>query len=332
MPAPPYPIPAQEDVIRGNLNSTLLSVLFLGIYSVIYFSSFCIYSSKRVSRHGIVVGTISLSYAVYVVAIACEWYQIQQTVVNQGDTRDTIFTATLETPRWYLLLSDICKMLMGGLADGLLIWRCYNVWNHSIRVILLPLLLLLAEIAVDLYVLKGVSDANLNASGSGARALDRLGAVLLFLTLATTLLTTLLISYRVYMVCRDSLKCGSATRFSQIIELLVQSAALYSVATLAYAIASVIPSRNQSLGPLVGIQYTSSFYLFSAGVAPTIMSIRVAFMADKNQGSLASHVSALQFEAHEDDPSNFTTFSSTNSSGTTAENINTRGTHKLKPG
>ena len=169
------------------------------------------------------------------------------------------------------------------------------------------------------------------------------------MTLATTLLTTLLISYRVYTVSRDSLKCGSATRFSQIVELLVQSAALYSVATLAYAIASVIPSRNQSLGPLVGIQYTSSFYLFSAvsrsfvsgsaaqcqdlmqGVAPTIMSIRVAFMADKSQGSLASHVSALQFEAQGDDASNITSLSSTNNSGTTTGNINTR-THKLKPG
>ncbi|PPQ73200.1 hypothetical protein CVT26_014805 [Gymnopilus dilepis] len=42
-------------------------------------------------------------------------------MVNQGETRSTIFLSAFHVPGWETLFEDICAFLVAGLADGLMI-------------------------------------------------------------------------------------------------------------------------------------------------------------------------------------------------------------------
>lgn len=106
---------------------------------------------------------------------------------------------------------------------------------------------------------------NLNPSPSQAHTLKTLTAAAFFITFATTLVTTLLISYRIHSFSRqdDDLPRSSSTRIKHIIEILVQSAALYSMVAIAGAIISIVPD-NGGGSLLAARSNTYSFYLFTA--------------------------------------------------------------------
>lgn len=82
------------------------------------------------------------------------------------------------------------------------------------------------------------------------------------MTFATTFVTTILIAYRIHSVSKQDVLQGSRTRFNHILEILVQSAAVYSLVALAYAIVGFIPftannfsvrnALNEYLGPFYG--------------------------------------------------------------------------------
>ena len=90
-----------------------------------------------------------------------------------------------------------------------------------------------------------------------------------FMTLASTLLTTILIAYRIHSVAKNN-DMGPAKRnktFSNIGDLIVQSAAAYAFMSLIYAIAVVIPTSSDDvyltrIYPLVG--YVSLIFSFTA--------------------------------------------------------------------
>lgn len=157
---------------------------------------------------------------------------------------------------------------------------------------------------------------HLTPSPPQARVLNELISAALFTTFACTLSTTLLIIYRLYPIAnRDRGINTSAQRFKHIVDILIQSAALYSLAALAYAISSVLPLDNTQNTALVSAQiYSSSLFLFVAvcpkqfstawimltqgqGVAPTGMVARVTLSKTENsQLPKLTHLSGLEFE------------------------------------
>ncbi|KAF8886624.1 hypothetical protein CPB84DRAFT_1964531 [Gymnopilus junonius] len=272
MPSIPF---IEEVFISTYLNSVLLGTLLMGVYSVVYFSILYLYLSKDSRRQWIIIAVISISYILYVTQAAGQWFLLKDAVVDKGATRQSLFTAILTSPIWVSLLTSISSYVLAFLADSLLIWRCFNVWNRSLRVILLPSVTLFAESAI---------------------ILNRLIAAGLFLTLGTSVITTLLISYRIYSVAgsKDAFP-GSRRRFKHIVEILVESAAAYSAATIMLAIVSVLPQTSSAFAPLLGAQdMISVLYIFTAGCAPTVMVARVA-LADKNT-DVPVHISAIQFQ------------------------------------
>lgn len=84
----------------------------------------------------------------------------------------------------------------------------------------------------------------MNPSVNTQIILDKLSSAALFMTFSATLLTTVLIAYQIYSVIRLDPRKGTTRPYSAIAEVLVQSAAAYSLMVLWIAVVGIIPQNN----------------------------------------------------------------------------------------
>ncbi|KAF8886673.1 hypothetical protein CPB84DRAFT_1850022 [Gymnopilus junonius] len=292
------PSSGQELVIITGFNTLLLQFMLFSTYSVVYFGTMYMYSTRSSAKCRIVIAAISLSYLISTIQTSVRWYLVKRSFIDSGGTQNTVIVTFVAGPGWPNLVKDISYFIVGGVADGLLIWRCFQIWNGSFRAISLPLLFAVGAIGVYASIVVITFTTKLYTLASvtqDSQLLDILTGVLLFLDLASTLATTILISYRINSFAKRNPFRNSRSRFKRIVEILVQSAAAYSLVIIAYAIASIIPTDTlESVN--AARSYTSIFYFFTAGIAPTIMVARVLTMADGRQEILEISHSSLQFD------------------------------------
>jgi len=143
------------------------------------------------------------------------------------------------------------------IADGLVIYRCYIVWDRNIRVVILPLLMLAVTsvFAVDLKL-----PANPYFS----------------LSLATNMVVAALTAGRIWWICRQcrlyskfKLTSAAQKRCASAISIIVESGVLYCATVLAYLILGAIPSVSIAQEPI--------FEMLTQvmGIAPTLIIVRV---------------------------------------------------------
>ncbi|KAF8172522.1 hypothetical protein K438DRAFT_1851339 [Mycena galopus ATCC 62051] len=148
----------------------------------------------------------------------------------------------------------IIYAINNSIADGLLIYRCYVVWNHDWRVIVLPVMLLIASTACGL-------DVFLDATPQFA------------VILATNFLATGLTAGRIWWIshhARAYLGAAAQRRYAAAIALVVESGMLYSATILAFLIVISFPSLSSTLEePLLQIVTQVM------GIAPTLIIVRV---------------------------------------------------------
>ncbi|KJA20001.1 hypothetical protein HYPSUDRAFT_204066 [Hypholoma sublateritium FD-334 SS-4] len=232
--------------------------------------------------------------------MAAQWFSLNYCFIENGDTRLDIYNAD---PSWTIPFNNICSLLFSALADGLLIWRCYNVWGKSVRAILASSIFLVAEIGLYFYLILIVFVPKLFFAKNSAILHNNLLCAALFMTLASTLLTTILIIYRIYSVAKSSSITNPTKRsrkFSDIGDMVIQSAAVYALLSLIYAITVVIPTPSDEvyllrIYPLVG--YVSLIFSFTASAAPTIMVARVVLASARPVEAFSSaRISDLEFQ------------------------------------
>ena len=109
---------------------------------------------------------------------------------------------------------------------------------------------------LDLAILILLCAEHLEPPDSQANRLDQLIGTQAFLTFVTTLLATLLIAYRIYTTPTwdQEQPDGSKKRIKQILEILTQSAVVYSLAAFAQAVIFVVPSNPGNFIPLIAAQ------------------------------------------------------------------------------
>ncbi|KAK0478589.1 hypothetical protein EDD18DRAFT_1208515 [Armillaria luteobubalina] len=170
--------------------------------------------------------------------------------------------------------SAMCTIL----TDSTMILRCWKVWGHRLPPVLLPILILIAAI-----VFKIIGTYNLYTNATN----NTLGFNLYSsFVLATTLWCTILIIYRIISIVRAGRDTGGGLRpYRHIIEVLVESSALYSVFLILYMIVNAQdPPTLAYFDVLAGI---------ARGVAPMLLVGRVAAgysrPDDSWKGSAMSH-------------------------------------------
>ncbi|KAG1725532.1 hypothetical protein EDB19DRAFT_1915048 [Suillus lakei] len=161
------------------------------------------------------------------------------------------------------------------LADGVLIYRCYVVWQ-SVRVIILPSMLWCSVAVTGIHAVYSVSQAN---TGIFAPGLTKWIAAFFASTITTNLLSSGLLAYRIWIIERDVCK-GRAMEgtLMPIVRVLIDAAVLYSVVLFSLLICFVSSNNGESvLTDLVMPIMSITFYM---------VLIRIAINR-KNRGHLS---------------------------------------------
>lgn len=257
-------------------------------------------ATRGLSRHRMVIGAISVSYFFSVLQTNLQWWVIKRSFIDSGATQDAILVTMRPNPSWYNLVTKICYFIVGVIADGLLVRKSwpftrpysfyseylllrygdastfgivhsepsyYHLFSYSAQLVcakssynyFILKWVLPKAVYFSMLVVMCVDDLN-SPTSHGAQIKNTLIGVALFLDLTSTLATTGLISYRINPFAKQG--TFNRSRFKHIVEILVQSAAAYSLVTIAYALVLLIPTELESVN--AARAYTSVFYSFAA--------------------------------------------------------------------
>jgi len=265
--------------MASNLNSFVLYTFLMGIYTIVYFGTLCAYLTRKINRCRIVISTITALYLLGIFQLALQWYLTYWEFIKYGATRDSVYASYFEIPAWSEFMLFFCPLSSLALADGLLLWRCFHVWNGSIRVMALPSFLIFLEIGsfISAMILQGLfAVPGTTILSEQQVAMDNaVIAAQNFLSVAASLVTTLLIVLRIHSMSKEN--GGSGQRFKHILDIVVQSAAVYSLVILVEAITFVLPDTgdmdNTQLFALGSWMDNLSSVI--SGMVPTIMVARI---------------------------------------------------------
>ncbi|KAG0707141.1 hypothetical protein DFH29DRAFT_797176 [Suillus ampliporus] len=129
------------------------------------------------------------------------------------------------------------------LGDGMVIYRCYAVWQ-SIWVIIIPSMLWFGITVCGVCAVYSVSQATSKAGNIFAKATGQWITVFYAMTLATNLLASGFLAYRIWMIeCNVSAIRTKKGTLMPLVRVLVDAAILYSVSLL-LALVCFVKSNN----------------------------------------------------------------------------------------
>ncbi|KAK0221208.1 hypothetical protein EDD85DRAFT_941590 [Armillaria nabsnona] len=253
-----------------QFNRVILAALLYGIYTgVVAVTLWAVASRNRdrnYRRPHFLVFIILLLYILAIFNIYYEWAGDILIFITNGTKFWDGYTSSLAPP--ILLTSGIGAILSTNLADTTLIWRCWIVWGRSWRVVLVPIACTAMATASRGIVTYYSTFGPIKSLPPQAIYLENIvnWAVLYSsLILATLLWCTILIVYRILRVGGTA---GTMGVYRRVIEMLVESALLYSAVIV---ILLVFEVRNQGAAA-----YVEEFAIAIRGIAPTILVGRVA--------------------------------------------------------
>ncbi|KAJ7926466.1 hypothetical protein B0H13DRAFT_2313566 [Mycena leptocephala] len=249
------------------LNITLVQIFFHGIYFVVFFLALYAMILKR-KTPPLLFAVVVMMFSIATIQMGLHWHSIRDSFVVHGNTPlDTVKSLTQESLAVIVLSGT---MLIGNtlLADCVLIFRCFAVWNRDWRAIVLPVLTTLASTGFGMLTV--FETARFIKSGGDPNAFVDYAKPYFSLCLATTLMATLLIVFRIVWLTRGNVGLGF-TGYRAVIEIVVESAFLYS-ATLIVYIALLFGSMTTD-----NDGYAQAVLIEMTGIAPTLIVARVSF-------------------------------------------------------
>ncbi|KAJ6596422.1 hypothetical protein DFH09DRAFT_130892 [Mycena vulgaris] len=204
-------------------------------------------------------------FALSTIQLGLNWHRIRTAFITNGDTPPDTVKSLLGQP---VVVGATMLVLNNLLADCILIHRVYTIWNRDWRVIVLPILTCLASAAFGFVAV----DESVHYSSTSFSTFQKISTTNFSLTLATTLMATLLVVFRIIWVTRGNSKLGFPG-YRAVIEVVVESAFLYS-ATLAIYIALLFNSGDETNN---NDGYGQAILTEMTGIAPTLIVARVSF-------------------------------------------------------
>ncbi|KAJ7017026.1 hypothetical protein C8F04DRAFT_1201158 [Mycena alexandri] len=222
-------------------------------------------------------------FAMSTIQLALNWQRIRTAFISNGDTALDTANTLENTPMAIVIVGSTMLVMNNLLADCVLIHRVHTIWNRDWRVIVLPILTCLAS-AGELF-LGSFSFNNLTRLGAFGfvavyesahfnttprQHVHKISTSNFSLTLATTLMATILVVFRIVWVTWGHSDLGFSG-YRAVIEVVVESAFLYSETLIIYIalLFTSTTSDNDGYGQAVLIEMT--------GIAPTLIVARVSF-------------------------------------------------------
>ncbi|KAJ7367648.1 hypothetical protein DFH08DRAFT_829026 [Mycena albidolilacea] len=265
--APPLPVNSLivEDWFNGLYTATMLVTLWI------------IISRKHYpgSRKKWQIMLVLASYICSTMHSSLNWLYYSEAIDdNELPTGPGLLYSLTHLKVWIEGTGDTFFCLNIFMADCLFVWRCWIVWNRQWPVVVLPILATLSGAVLAGFIVSDQVTAlkSLEAFTVAKKSQQfvQLSTIYFSLSVATSLTTTFLITLRILLVQRMSKKTGTGSHrsFNPIMEILVESAVLYSVSLLTFVVLDVKKDIN--------VYYAQNIHAQMAGLAPLLIILRVS--------------------------------------------------------
>ncbi|KAK0505411.1 hypothetical protein EDD18DRAFT_336543 [Armillaria luteobubalina] len=283
-------LPDEEVAVIFNVNDAefnrcIILAMTYGIYTCVFMAtlwSICGPSQAKTNTtigRKIMVAIIIALYLLGTIAVAVNWAFTRYSFITHGQNFWTVFssfnnvTSVKQRAPTLFLVENVVTGVTGGLqnilADIAIIWRCWTVWGSRWQFVVVPILCMITGIVAKVFQEYIEISALLNVHNPENFTPSSVDwtMVYLSLSLAVTLLCTILVVFRIVIVGRVN-RDATLGGYRSIIEIIVESAALLSVILIIYIV-------TYARGAYAAI-YVDAIAANIRGIAPTLLVGRVA--------------------------------------------------------
>ncbi|PIL25492.1 hypothetical protein GSI_13382 [Ganoderma sinense ZZ0214-1] len=211
------------------LVSIWMETLFYGMYVVLFFSSmYVLVRSRKKLVHGWVIRTaLCLMFCISTAHIAVNLRRLIEGFINPDTKAETLkYLYDIHQP--LNIVKQYLWVFNNVLADGIIVWRLYTLWDFYVCII--PILMLLATTAFGL----ATATSLLPSVGAGNTIfishLSRFATTQYALSLTNNVLVTALIAGRIWHTTRALSAIGRkhTAVYRRAILIMIESGALYA--------------------------------------------------------------------------------------------------------
>ncbi|GJE92355.1 hypothetical protein PsYK624_085090 [Phanerochaete sordida] len=255
--------------IGNNFNCILygieLVLYFYGIYLLLQSRKRHACTSTSTETFFLVFSTISLLLITIQVAVQSVFGELMW-ISNADFPGGSAAYLGANASVWYQTMGSGAMVLLTVMSDSLLIYRCYVVWNN-VAVVIFPIVLNVTSLAlgIALCYFSGVPNSDFFAGLASHLALSFRCVVI-----GLNVLVSALICGRIAHLARamrGALGADAARTYTGAAALLTESAALYTLAGVAYVVAL-------GIGSPLSIVFLSVYAMLTC-VAPQMIIVRV---------------------------------------------------------
>ncbi|KAJ7445861.1 hypothetical protein FB451DRAFT_1567985 [Mycena latifolia] len=250
------------------LHQALIELFINGIYAALFFATLYAMIFKR-KTHKNNMGLLLALVAMYILSTihaACRWLLVKNAFIDHGDTSTTTVLYLIQPPLWLAVLPAVSLTTNTLLSDCVLIWRCWTVWNRNWFIVILPILCTLVGAGLVYRSIAEQAAYIINPKLDRNSFID-FATPYFILSLVTTCLATILIIFRIITMTEPAAR--KSRGYGRVIEIVVESAVLYSVSLIIFLPFLVSGSYDDGYPQAVVIQMT--------GIAPTLIAARASF-------------------------------------------------------
>ncbi|KAJ7459259.1 hypothetical protein FB451DRAFT_1182284 [Mycena latifolia] len=252
-------IPIPEQFLTSAAPGLYTGLFFLTLHAMIF--------KRAMHKHnlGIFLSLIAM-YILSTVHVACRWLLVKNAFTVHGDTAESAALYLVDPPLWLTVLSAVMLTVNPLVADCVLIWRCWIIWNRRWVIVVIPILCTLAGAGLGFRSIAEQAAYVLNPNLDRDSFID-FATPYFSLSLVTTCLATVLIIFRIITMTEPATRRSRG--YGRVVEIIVESALLYSVTLIIFLPLLVTASADDGYAQAVLAQMT--------GVGPTLIVARVTF-------------------------------------------------------
>ncbi|KAF4609900.1 hypothetical protein D9613_010224 [Agrocybe pediades] len=284
-----FSIAQQKTYISSDLNSTLLLQFLFGIYTGLFPATVYIYVHKENrtrTRDMIIIGSTGALYFLTGLSLVMNWLYTNILLGTHGATRAEMFIESVyqDVPLGNEIIENLTSFFVFLFADGLMVWRCFHSCGRLFRRSLLPIALFILE---TVLVLAAMAYGFLNDAKPNFETIqtiqisNHLNAATLVIAAATSLVSTVVICLQIWR--HTTLSSRSRKHYQSVINALIESSAIYTVALLFLAILDFTYTNNiqSSFTILLLSNFFNGATQITSGLAPTLMIAQLFVSSDQ---------------------------------------------------
>ncbi|OSD05841.1 hypothetical protein PYCCODRAFT_1443198 [Trametes coccinea BRFM310] len=258
---------------ESKLVSIFVQSILYGIYVTLFFTTTDALLRRREGcgtlRHDMVFVSL-LMFVVATMHVATNFSRIILAFVVHADAPGGPAAFFNELSNFTQMFGSTLYVIQTLLGDGMVLYRCYLVWERKVAVVVIPCLLLLGSTATGIGILYSFDKVVPQASIFVVQ-LNRWITAFFSMTLVTNFICTALVAYRVWSMNRSTLSFRQH-KLRPIMVLIVESGAFYSATLLALLILYNVDSWFQyvvldAVSAIVGIVFSLIMRRIATGIS-----------------------------------------------------------------